>query len=132
MQKPLAAALAFSLALFAGTAHADLAPPDVSGCSGKKAGDACNKDDKSEGTCATSKCSKNDYSDGTPPGTITYDCLVCGAKTPTAPTSTGTSTTTPGTSGSGCSLGGVATSIGPWALALAVPLLLRSRRKRSR
>ena len=137
MQKSLVAALASSLLILPALAHADVPSPDLSGCVGKKAGDACTRDDKSDGTCVTSTCSRNDYSHGPPPTPVSYDCVICGAKTTPTPTSTGTpttaptSTTTPGGSSSSCSFGGVATAIGPWALALVVPALLRLRRKRA-
>lgn len=79
----LAAALAFALA---STALADIPPPDVGGCSGKAAGDACKRDDGSSGACAKDTCSRNDYSQGPPPKSVDYECLRClpGAAAPTA------------------------------------------------
>lgn len=64
----------------AGAAWADVPPADVDGCYNRSAGDACKRDDGSDGTCAASKCVKLDYSEGVPPKSIEYDCLKCEAK----------------------------------------------------
>jgi hypothetical protein len=73
----LACALASSAVAFA-----DIPPADSSGCNGKKAGDACVRDDKSSGSCVSSTCTRNDYSNGPPPKQVSYDCLVCGGAPP--------------------------------------------------
>jgi hypothetical protein len=119
---------------FASAARADLAPPNSSQCQTKKAGDACTTDDSKSGSCVASKCSKLDYSDGTPPSTVQYDCLLCvaGGGADSGPADGGAdSGTVPqdGGGGGGCSFASVATRIGPWAIALCVPLLLRRRRR---
>lgn len=67
------------LLLSAALAWADVPPPDVAGCQGKQAGDACERDDRSAGTCAKATCSRNDYSEGPPPKTVDYECLKCAA-----------------------------------------------------
>lgn len=72
----LAFALLASLSL-PSLARADVPPPNFEGCDMKKAGDACVKDDKSNGTCVQQKCSKLDYSNGTPPTSVEYDCILC-------------------------------------------------------
>jgi hypothetical protein len=64
------------------SARADIPPPDVSGCNGKVAGDACKRDDASDGVCKASTCSRNDYSDGPPPKQVQYECVVCAAGAP--------------------------------------------------
>lgn len=67
------------LLLSASLVWADVPPPDVAGCQGKQAGDACERDDRSAGTCVKATCSRNDYSEGPPPKTVDYECLKCGA-----------------------------------------------------
>jgi hypothetical protein len=63
--------------LFAGSARADLPPPeDVEVCSTRKVGDACEAEGES-GKCVTHSCSRLDYSGGVPPESVTYDCLRC-------------------------------------------------------
>lgn len=103
---------------FAGAALADIPPPNTQGCANRKASDACKNDNGNDGTCTASKCSKLDYSKGTPPSTVEYDCLVC--------TSSGG-----GTSG-GCSMSAGTGASGALFAALALPLLLRRRRRMSR
>ncbi len=68
------------LCVVAGAAWADVPPSDVSGCNGKAAGDACKRDDNSDGACAKATCSRNDYSEGPPPKSVEYECLKCEAK----------------------------------------------------
>lgn len=75
---PVVMALALSCA-----AWADIPPSDSIGCNGKKAGDACERDDKSAGTCVTATCSRNDYSNGPPPTQVDYECLRCDPAPPT-------------------------------------------------
>ncbi|MBK9261765.1 MAG: hypothetical protein IPM54_18435 [Polyangiaceae bacterium] len=118
-------------------AFADVPPPDTYGCNMKAAGDACEKDDGSAGTCVTSTCTKLDYSDGSPPGTIEYDCLIC---TTSASSSSGSGSSTSSSSGGssedegGCSVrnGGMAGAVGAWTLGAAVLLLSRRVRARGR
>jgi hypothetical protein len=78
----LATALAFALA---GTALADIPPPDISGCASKAAGDACQRDDGSAGVCTKDTCSRNDYSQGPPPQQVDFECLRCVPGAPPAP-----------------------------------------------
>ncbi|MBK8215246.1 MAG: hypothetical protein IPK71_16020 [Myxococcales bacterium] len=76
------ALVALALALSPSDARADVPPPNSSGCTTKKAGDGCTRDDGAQGTCATSTCSRINYDcDGgkTPCGQVSYDCLTCGA-----------------------------------------------------
>ena len=72
-----------------GTALADVAPPNIRGCTGKKAGDACAMDTGSSGVCQKRTCYRNDYSKGVPPTSAPYPCLMCEPKGkkggPTAP-----------------------------------------------
>ncbi|MFO0639905.1 MAG: hypothetical protein U0183_11885 [Polyangiaceae bacterium] len=73
--------VALALALSPAEARADVPPPNTSGCSTKKAGDGCSRDDGAPGTCATSTCSRINYDcDGgkSPCGSVSYDCLLCG------------------------------------------------------
>lgn len=63
--------------LTAGAVWADVPPADTQGCLQKAKGDACQTDASKAGACQSQTCSKLDYSDGSPPGTITYACLVC-------------------------------------------------------
>lgn len=121
-------------------ARADLIPPDVSGCSGKSAGDACKLSGGGDGQCGKSTCSKLDYSQGTPPKSVTYDCLKCGAAAPAptpspAPTPAPAPTPSADTKSKGCTiggqlggqLGGEAASAWPWALSALVVLGRRRR-----
>ncbi len=87
---------------FAGNAHADVIPPDVTACEKKAVGDSCTTDGKT-GTCQQSKCTKLDYSDGTPPTSKEYDCTKCvtGTAQEAAPTDGSTKETTPPKTG-GC------------------------------
>jgi hypothetical protein len=76
--------------LFAGLtvgslALADVAPPDLSGCQGRDAGAACQRDDGSAGTCTRQTCTRNDYSEGPPPKVVEYECLQCKATGPVPP-----------------------------------------------
>lgn len=70
------AAFFLTLAL-AATSFADVPPANTIGCNGKKAGDACQTDDKKSGGCKSSTCSRLDYSQGTPPKSVEYACLTC-------------------------------------------------------
>ena len=72
------------LCVASAAAFADVPPSDVNGCGGKQAGEACKKDDGTDGTCVSSKCGKLDYSEGVPPKSVEYDCMVCTSK-PTPP-----------------------------------------------
>ena len=71
--------------LLAGSAWADVAPADSSGCRDKTQGVSCTRDDGTTGTCAKATCSKNDYSNGVPPKSVTYECLKCGSTLAAAP-----------------------------------------------
>lgn len=73
----------------ASVARADEAPPNVSPCGQKMAGDACSTDDRKDGACAPQTCSRIDYGKK-PPGTASYPCLTCVAGT--KPTRESTST----------------------------------------
>jgi hypothetical protein len=125
----------FASLAIANPAFADVPPPDTFGCNAKAAGDACQKDDMSAGTCVAETCTKLDYSDGSPPGTIDYPCLVC-----TSSASAGGSSSSNSSSGGdseddgGCSVrsGGVAGALGAWVLGAAVMLLSRRMRTRAR
>jgi hypothetical protein len=67
-------------------ALADVPPPNRTACDGKRVGQACTTNWGRAGTCRMEECSRLDYSNGTPPGTVTYDCLLCvAAKKPAAP-----------------------------------------------
>lgn len=75
------ALVALALALSPSDARADVPPPNSSGCTTKKAGEACTRDDGAQGTCATSTCSRINYDcDGgkSPCGSVSYDCVLCG------------------------------------------------------
>ena len=64
-------ALLFPLAL-AGSASADIPPPDVSACRSKKVGDKCKTRRGDKGVCQQSTCTKV-----LPGGTRTRDCVRC-------------------------------------------------------
>jgi len=140
MRFPSAAALSSLVALGALTlapaVRADVAPPNSSQCATKSAGDACTTDDGKSGTCVKSTCSKLDYSDGTPPFPRSYDCLLCNASTApsdaTPSTSTPPQSTTSQSGGSSCVFGASST-LGAWAIAACVPLVLflRGRKRRA-
>lgn len=130
----LASAFAFGLVLAAAPAAlADVVPPDVSACSGKTAGTACNLSAGGSGVCAAAKCSRFNYggwdkdASATPP-TIEYDCVKCVAGSADA----GTAPTNESDDSSGCSM--TVRRAGPWALALipALALALLERRRANR
>ena len=109
--------------LTAGAVWADVPPSDTQGCLQKARGDACQTDASKAGACQAQTCSRLDYSDGSPPGTITYACLVCVAgASPSASVDAGSGgTATPVKTG--CTVG--------FGLALpAAALLLGLRRRR--
>jgi hypothetical protein len=68
------------LLLLAVPAFADVPPANTIGCSNKKAGEACETDDKKSGACRDSTCSRLDYSQGTPPKSVQAPCLKCEPK----------------------------------------------------
>ncbi len=72
--------LVFGALVFASVVLADIPPPDTSGCGNKKAGDACQTDDKKSGGCKTATCSRLDASQ-MPPTSVEYACLKCDAAT---------------------------------------------------
>jgi hypothetical protein len=98
----LAFAMLTSLSL-PSPARADVPPPNLAGCDMKKAGDACVKDDDSDGTCVQQKCTKLDYSNGTPPTSVEYDCILCSG--PPAAADDGCSVALPGVTASSMSAG---------------------------
>lgn len=66
--------------VFASVVLADIPPPDSSGCTNKKAGDACQTDDKKSGGCKAATCSRLDASQ-MPPVSVEYACLKCDVAT---------------------------------------------------
>jgi hypothetical protein len=125
----LAFALLASLSLPA-PARADVPPPNLAGCDMKKAGDACVKDDDSDGTCVQQKCSKLDYSNGTPPTTVEYDCILCSGPPATTPPDDADDG-----ADDGCSValpGVTAGRIGAGAAIAAALFLMRRRRSRDK
>ena len=124
-------ALAFVLA--SPIAHADVAPPDVTACGGKKAGDAC--DQVVNGKCHDETCQRIDYmNDG---GTVSYPCLKCKAVdagseagAPTSDAGNGGESLSGGSGGGGCNVGAVPRAALPWLLALAVPALVFGLRRK--
>ena len=104
-------------------AFADIPPDDSAGCMSKAAGDACQKDDMSNGTCTSSTCTKLDYSMGTPPTSVEYACLLCKSGSNGASDDEG-----------GCSMkrGGVVGAAGAWILGAAVLMFARRTRARKR
>ncbi|HZF52662.1 MAG TPA: hypothetical protein VE093_28600 [Polyangiaceae bacterium] len=124
----LAFALLASLS-FPSLARADVPPPNFEGCDMKKAGDACVKDDESDGTCVQQKCSKLDYSNGTPPTSVEYDCTLCSGPPATTPP------TGDAAEDEGCSValpGVTAGSMSAGAAIAAGLLLMRRRRPRKK
>jgi hypothetical protein len=119
----LAFALLASLSLPT-LARADVPPPNLAGCDMKKAGDACVKDDDSDGTCVQQKCNKLDYSNGTPPTSVEYDCILCSG--PPGATPSGDAA-----EDEGCSVAhpGVAAGSMSAGAAIAAGLLLMRRRR---
>ncbi|MDP1921361.1 MAG: hypothetical protein Q8L14_34290 [Myxococcales bacterium] len=68
--------LTLGVFLFASVSSADVPPPDTSGCTNKKAGDACQTDDKKAGGCKAATCSRVDATQ-TPPKAVEYACVTC-------------------------------------------------------
>jgi uncharacterized protein (TIGR03382 family) len=67
-------------------ALADVPPPDTEGCDAKAEADPCRTDAGVDGACRKSTCSRLDYSKGTPPGSVSYECMVCTPAAGAAPT----------------------------------------------
>ena len=138
MRTVLAAApalVALALALSPSDARADVPPPNTSGCSTKKAGEACTRDDGAQGTCATSTCSRINYDcDGgkSPCGSVSYDCVLCGPAGGSGDggaADAGESTATPSCS---VSSGGGAPGLVAAAMAVLAALVLARRPSRRR
>lgn len=120
-RSPLVVLVVLAFASVPGIARADVPPPNVSGCNGKKAGEACKTDSGSVGQCAAQTCSRLDYSQ-TPPGSVSYPCTICveasgassgGTSSGTAEKgSSGTSGGSSATGGTGPTRSGCATSPG--------------------
>lgn len=118
--------VALAVLLASPLAHADVAPPDVTACSGKKVGDAC--DLVANGKCQSEKCTRIDYmNDG---GTVSYDCVKCTAGDAgtdggsTSDADGGGESLSGGSGGGGCSVGALPRAALPWLLALAVPAIV--------
>jgi len=129
MRKSILTLGLFAALAFATPARADVPPPNSAGCMGKVAGDACQKDDMSAGTCESQTCTKLDYSMGTPPVSVDYTCVLCSGP---AGGSSSSSSSGGGESDEegGCSVrgGGMAGAAGAWILGAAVLMLARRNR----
>lgn len=128
-----AAALFATISLAVPFALADVAPPGLTECNGKKGGDACSVNG-SAGTCVAQTCSRFDYANwdreaSTSPPVVQYACTLCQIGDAGTPGADGG--TTPAASNKGCSLGPAGRVAGSFALA-AIPLaaLLTFRRRR--
>lgn len=137
MRFPSGIIVALATVLASPLAHADVAPPDVTACGGKKVGDAC--DQVANGKCQDETCQRIDYmNDG---GTVSYPCLKCkavdaGSDASAPPTDAGGGGDSlsggSGGGGGGCSVGALPRAALPWLLALAVPaIVLGLRRKKT-
>jgi hypothetical protein len=121
------ALVALALALAPGAARADVPPPNSSGCTSKKAGDSCTRDDGAQGTCATSTCSRINYDcDGgkSPCGSVSYECVTCG---PVGASGDGGSGGTTSSSSCAASPRGAAPGIFAVSLAVLAALVLARR-----
>jgi hypothetical protein len=133
--------LAFSLALllgvcFAGTARADMPPPEVSACHATAGGSlpidsSC--DNGGPGTCQNTTCTGIDKANwdrdsSADPPTYTYACVAC------VPNGSGKDAGSDQTKdSSGCAIGGrFARTVGPWLVAsgFGAAILLARRRFR--
>jgi hypothetical protein len=130
-----AAALLATLSLAAPFALADVAPPGLTECQGKKAGDACSVSGSS-GTCIATTCSRLDYANwdrdaSSSPPVVQYACTLCGTGDAGTPSADGGTVPVASDSNKGCSVGPVGRVAGSFALA-AIPLaaLLAFRRRR--
>jgi hypothetical protein len=147
-------AAAFALIAMAGSARADVAPPNSQGCNkmGTQAGDLCEQDNHGvftgvQGRCTPAQCRGSaayvwdggpfDCPDGSicapdastnPPQLFVsspYDCLLC-----LVPEG-GLGTSTDSSGSSGCSINGEAHRVfGPWMLAGAASIVLLLKRRR--
>jgi hypothetical protein len=61
----------------ASSSWADIPPPNLEACAGRRAGVSCVTEDGEAGSCQKSKCSRLDYSKGFPPRVVQYDCMMC-------------------------------------------------------
>lgn len=121
----------FATLAFSAPARADVPPPNFEGCMGKVAGDACQKDDMSAGSCESQTCTKLDYSMGTPPKSVDYPCVLCSGPAGGS-SSSGSSGGGDSDEEGGCSVrqGGMAGAAGAWILGAAVLMLARRNRSR--
>ena len=119
----LAFSLTFLLGIgFAGAAHADLTPPEVSACASLAVGSPCNNN--GPGTCQYAACTQSSAG----PSWTPYPALCCVA------TGTGKDSGSDGNKdSSGCAIGGnLAGTVGPWMVAglFGSGVMLARRRRR--
>lgn len=116
-------------------AAADIPSPDQSACQGKSVGASCTPAAGGSGTCQNQTCTK-----ALPDGdggfaTTTFPCVLCTAgDAGTSPQDAGADSGGGGGGGGGsssssCSMGRTGPLLGAFAIALAVPLLVRRRRR---
>ena len=117
MRLPITLLVAAIVTSFAAVAAADVAPPE---CAGMKAGDPCTPAAGGHGVCDTATCA-SPLPDGG--ASSRWPCLHCFAVNTTIGGSTSNGS-------NGCSVGGRGPLAGAFAIAIAVPLLVRRRRRK--
>jgi hypothetical protein len=127
----VAAALVTSFSVIAA---ADVPSPDQSACQGKSVGASC-----TPAACGTGSCQNQTCTKALPDGdggftTSNYPCVLCtagdaGTSPQDAGADAGSGGTGGGSSSSGCSVGRTGPLLGAFAIAMAVPLLVRRRRR---
>ena len=125
----LAAAFVTSLASMAA---ADVPSPDQTACQGKSLGASCTPMAGGAGSCQNSTCSKALPNGDGGVTTTSYACVLCVAGDAGTGNDAGGDaggSVGGGSSSSGCSVGRTGSMLGAFAIAMAVPLLVRRRRR---
>jgi MYXO-CTERM domain-containing protein len=135
MRFPIFAVAAALVTSFTFAAAADVPSPDQSACQGKSLGATCTPAAGGTGSCQNETCTKVMPSPDGGVATTNYPCVLCrGGDAGTPPTDAGADAGGSSAGGSGpgsfgCSVGGGGSLLGAFAIAMAVPLLVRRRRR---
>jgi hypothetical protein len=144
MRQPIAVLVVAAVTSFAAVAAADIPSPQQEGCFGKAVGAACTYLENGFGPAMAGECANGTCYRATPDGSVSSPCLLCSdaSAIPDAGSDAGAdagrdagssidagaAAPAPVTSG-GCSMSHTGPLLGAFGIAMAVPLLLRRRRR---
>ena len=140
MRLPIALLVAAVVTSFAAIAAADVASPELISCEGKPAGSPCTYVDDYSGRNMVGRCGTSTCGSALPDGGISsYSCPWCSDASVAAPdagrdagsdagSDAGPSASAPASSG-GCGMSRMGPLAGAFGIAMAVPLLVRRRRR---